>query len=69
MIDVTGTVYIRGVKSWMKKDGPNSDIVLSSRMRLARNMEEYKFPLLATMEESYAVTKHVGDALTKNLMK
>lgn len=50
---------------WMKKDGPNSDIVLSSRMRLARNMEEYKFPLLATMEESYAVTKHVGDALTK----
>nr|WP_231686971.1 hypothetical protein [Bacillus sp. JCM 19034] len=53
----------------MKKDGPNSDIVLSSRMRLARNMEEYKFPLLATMEESYAVTKHVGDALTKNLMK
>lgn len=50
---------------WMKKDGPDSDIVLSSRIRLARNLEEYKFPLLASMEESYAVIKHVGDALTQ----
>ncbi|GAE31454.1 ATP:guanido phosphotransferase YacI [Halalkalibacter hemicellulosilyticusJCM 9152] len=49
---------------WMKKDGPDSDIVLSSRIRLARNIEEYKFPILATMEESYAVIKHVGEALT-----
>lgn len=50
---------------WMKKNGPDSDIVLSSRIRLARNLEEYKFPLLASMEESYAVIKHVGDALTQ----
>jgi protein arginine kinase len=50
---------------WMKKDGPDSDIVLSSRIRLARNLEEYKFPLLASMEESYATCKHVGDALTQ----
>ncbi|WP_227938962.1 protein arginine kinase [Alkalihalobacillus deserti] len=50
---------------WMKKDGPDSDIVLSSRIRLARNLKEYKFPLLASMEESYATSKHVGEALTQ----
>ncbi|NEU32433.1 protein arginine kinase [bacterium LRH843] len=50
---------------WTKKDGPDSDIVLSSRIRLARNLEEYRFPLLASMEESYAVFKHIGQALTQ----
>ncbi|MCM3715715.1 protein arginine kinase [Halalkalibacter oceani] len=50
---------------WTKKAGPDSDIVLSSRIRLARNLEEYKFPLLASMEESYAVSKHIGEALTQ----
>lgn len=38
------------ISPWMKKDGPDSDIVLSSRIRLARNLEEYKFPLLASMK-------------------
>jgi protein arginine kinase len=32
------------VSSWMKQEGPASDIVLSSRVRLARNLEEMRFP-------------------------
>ncbi len=50
---------------WTKIDGPDSDIVLSSRIRLARNLEEYTFPLLTSTEEAYAVSKHIGEALTK----
>ncbi|ERN51027.1 protein arginine kinase [Alkalihalophilus marmarensis] len=51
------------ISPWMKKDGADSDIVLSSRIRLARNLKEYKFPLLATMEESSAVVKQVKESL------
>ncbi|WP_088106019.1 protein arginine kinase [Halalkalibacter urbisdiaboli] len=54
------------ISPWMKKDGADSDIVLSSRIRLARNLEEYKFPLLASLEESHAVVKHIEDALVKS---
>jgi protein arginine kinase len=51
------------ISPWMKKDGVDSDIVLSSRIRLARNLKEYKFPLLSTMEESNAVVKQIKESL------
>jgi len=31
------------ISSWMNQDGPESDIVLSSRIRLARNLKEASF--------------------------
>lgn len=37
---------------WMKKEGPERDVVLSSRIRIARNMRTYPFPLLATAAQS-----------------
>ncbi|CAG9622251.1 protein arginine kinase [Sutcliffiella rhizosphaerae] len=43
------------VSSWMKQEGPASDIVLSSRVRLARNLEKMKFPTLASNEEAQSV--------------
>jgi protein arginine kinase len=30
--------------SWLSEDGPQSEIVLSSRVRFARNLKEFKFP-------------------------
>lgn len=39
------------VSDWMKGDGPESDIVISSRIRLARNMNSIPFPLIATEEQ------------------
>ncbi|WP_017729628.1 protein arginine kinase [Halalkalibacterium ligniniphilum] len=51
------------ISPWMKKEGPDSDIVLSSRIRLARNLEQFNFPLLTTMEESKAVVTHVAQAI------
>ncbi|WP_425456548.1 protein arginine kinase [Cohnella pontilimi] len=36
----------------MKADGPDSDVVLSSRVRLARNLRGCPFPMLAAPEQS-----------------
>ena len=38
------TFLNQAVSSWMSVEGPDSDIVLSSRIRLARNMDQFKFP-------------------------
>lgn len=40
------------ISPWMKEDGPDSDIVLSSRIRLARNLQTYTFPTLLDHEEA-----------------
>jgi protein arginine kinase len=45
------------ISSWMSEDGPDSDIVLSSRVRLARNLQDYKFPTLSTNEEAALIIK------------
>ena len=37
---------------WMKDNGPDSDIVISSRIRVARNLRGHPFPLLATNQQS-----------------
>ncbi|MCA0985538.1 protein arginine kinase [Halobacillus yeomjeoni] len=39
------------ISPWMKQDGPDSDIVLSSRIRLARNFSNSPFPLIASEEK------------------
>ncbi|PLR96338.1 protein arginine kinase [Bacillus sp. T33-2] len=49
--------------SWMSEEGPDSDIVLSSRIRLARNLNEFKFPTLYTNEEAEAVIGTMKDRL------
>ncbi len=45
----------QAMSSWMSEEGPDSDIVLSSRIRLARNFEEFKFPTIFSHEEAKAV--------------
>ncbi|MBW5449208.1 protein arginine kinase [Cohnella sp. CFH 77786] len=43
------------LSQWMQKDGPESDVVLSSRVRLARNLKGSPFPMLATPAQSQEV--------------
>ncbi|MFG6150743.1 protein arginine kinase [Halobacillus sp. B23F22_1] len=38
------------ISPWMKEEGPDSDIVMSSRIRLARNFQKYPFPLISSEE-------------------
>jgi len=37
----------QAISPWMREDGPDNDIVLSSRIRLARNCAEASFPLIS----------------------
>ena len=39
------------ISPWMREEGPENDIVLSTRIRLARNIEEKVFPIIAEEEE------------------
>jgi protein arginine kinase len=51
------------ISPWMSKEGPDSDIVLSSRIRLARNFEDYKFPTLFTPEEAREIVTKMEDII------
>ena len=51
------------VSSWMSDEGPDSDIVLSSRIRLARNLNDFKFPTMFSNEEAMAVVNKVEKSL------
>ncbi len=47
---------------WMGASGPDSDVVISSRIRLARNLDGHKFPQVASSEELAAVKTAVRGA-------
>lgn len=48
---------------WMDGSGPESDIVISSRMRAARNIKGHTFPCLASDQETAAVLKIIFAAV------
>ncbi|GGH85481.1 protein arginine kinase [Pullulanibacillus pueri] len=49
----------KAVSPWMQADGPDSDIVLSSRIRLARNLSEFAFPVIASKQQSEKALEHI----------
>ena len=50
---------------WLKDTGPNSNIVISSRIRLARNLEKIPFPHWADKNKS----EQAADAIIKAALK
>lgn len=50
------------VSEWMKGEGPHSDIVISSRIRIARNLRDLPFPMLATSSQASEIVNRVGNA-------
>lgn len=48
---------------WICEDGPESDIVISTRIRVARNLVNYPFPMLETDNQADAVINEVERAL------
>ncbi len=51
------------VVSWMEADGPEADIVISSRIRLARNLTDLPFPHLLNDEMGRQVLEKVEEAI------
>jgi protein arginine kinase len=50
----------------MSEEGPDSDIVLSSRIRLARNFKDYKFPTLFSHEEAKMIIVNMEETIGKS---
>jgi len=48
---------------WIDGEGPQSDIIISSRIRLARNLEEFPFPVALTAEKSKEAIKKISDSI------
>ncbi len=48
------------VSSWMSEAGPNSDIVLSTRVRLARNLTDFRFSTLYSSEEAEQIVQKIN---------
>ncbi|MEK8132672.1 protein arginine kinase [Paenibacillus filicis] len=48
------------LSDWMKEEGPDSDIVISTRIRIARNVGAYPFPMLSTNQQSQEVLERIG---------
>ncbi|MCA0989474.1 protein arginine kinase [Guptibacillus algicola] len=47
------------VSPWMKDEGPDSDIVMSSRIRFARNLRNYVFPVLSNGKQNLEVLESI----------
>lgn len=50
-------------KRWYEKAGEDADVIISTRVRLARNLAAYPFPNRMTAEQKTDVEKKVCDAL------
>jgi len=50
---------------WLKGSGPHSDIVISSRIRLARNLDKVPFPHMADKEQGEQLLQTVQEAIQR----
>jgi len=57
------------LSGWMQANGPDSDIVISSRIRIARNVGNEPFPMLATNQQSEEVLQRVASVLDNEQFK
>src|SRR3990167_1311549 len=51
---------------WLRSTGPNSDIVMSSRIRLARNLSKYPFSHWASKKEQEDVLQTAKQAVSSS---
>lgn len=49
--------------SWMTNEGQNTDIAMSTRIRLARNLSEFQFPYSFSEDEALKVDKAISSVL------
>jgi len=50
---------------WLKGTGPNSDIIISSRIRLARNLDKFAFPHWANKKQSEQALKTIEEVMPR----
>ncbi|MSR76768.1 MAG: protein arginine kinase [Candidatus Omnitrophica bacterium] len=58
-------LLVKNTAEWLRAEGPDHDIVISSRIRIARNLQGFSYtPRLETREQD-EIIKRVQDILTK----
>lgn len=57
---------LKQTSEWLKGTGPNSDIVISSRVRLARNLDKVPFPHWASKKQSERALELITKALAED---
>ena len=57
---------LNNTSEWLKGTGPNSEVVISSRIRLARNLDKFAFPHWADKKQGADVFKAIEEAISKN---
>lgn len=57
--------FLKHTSEWLKGTGPNSEIVISSRVRLARNLEKLPFPHWSSKVQGEKTLNTIADATTK----
>jgi protein arginine kinase len=57
---------VKQTGEWLKGEGPNADIVISSRVRIARNVKGYPFSHWAGKKEKAEVLSIVKDAVNNS---
>ncbi|MBI4712400.1 MAG: protein arginine kinase [Planctomycetes bacterium] len=60
---------VNGVGEWLKGDGPESGIVISSRIRLARNLHNFPFLTIADDKQREAIEEFVRTQLESAKLK
>lgn len=53
------------VPAWLSNSGPHTDIVVSTRVRLARNLRNYQFPSRASFVERKKIFEEITAAVKK----
>ncbi|ASA24407.1 protein arginine kinase [Paenibacillus donghaensis] len=55
----------QALSDWMRSGGSHCEIVLSSRMRIARNLQQLPFPMLASHAQAEEVLKQLAPVFNK----
>jgi protein arginine kinase len=61
--------FVADASRWMQDDGPHADIVISTRIRMARNLRELPFPMLANDTQSEEVLQRVKSAVESDVFE
>ncbi|GIO34985.1 MULTISPECIES: protein arginine kinase [Paenibacillus] len=59
----------KALSEWMRGTASDSDIVISSRVRIARNLQHMPFPLLATRQQSEEVLNRLAKVADTQAIK
>jgi protein arginine kinase len=62
-VGINLNVLLKQTSEWLRGSGPNSDIVISSRIRLARNLAKYPFSHWANKKQEKEISESAESAL------